>query len=339
MTEYFRPVPQLDIARPQGAFSLAGGWCWFTDVEILVRDQAPRIVAASDVPGDVLERLTAPRAMICGLDMNQPVLMGILNVTPDSFSDGGDHKAPAQALAHARRMMDEGATLIDVGGESTRPGALEVPVEAEIARIEPVIAAVRGALDVPISIDTRKARVARAAVAAGACLVNDVSGFTFDPRLAPYCVDAGLPICIMHARGDPETMQVNPRYDDVLLDVYDFLAAQVAMMSEAGVPRDQIIVDPGIGFGKNISHNLAILNRISLFHSLGCPILLGASRKGFIREIGRAPDPQARAPGSVAVAMAGWGQGVQISRVHDVNDTRQALDLVRAVATGEYHGA
>ena len=339
MTEYFRPIPQIDIARTDDALPLAGGWAWFSHAEILMRDHAPRIVPARDIPTDALEQLVKPRAPICTLSLDAPQLMGILNVTPDSFSDGGEHKAPARALAHATRMVAEGATLIDVGGESTRPGAQEVLVEAEIARVEPVIAAIRKELDVPISIDTRKARVARAAVGAGACLVNDVSGFTFDPKLGPFCVEAGLPTCIMHALGDPETMQDNPRYDDVLLDVYDFLAAQVLMLTEAGMPRDQIIVDPGIGFGKTIAHNLALLNRISLFHALGCPILLGASRKGFIREIGKAPDPHARAPGSVAVALAGGAQGVQISRVHDVEQTRQALDLMKAVATGDYNGA
>ncbi len=339
MSLYFRPVPQLDSARPEHALPIAGGWAWFTHVEILSRDAHPRIVPLSDVPAEALDRLSAPRPPICGLDMTKPAIMGILNVTPDSFSDGGEHKAPAQALARARRMLQEGATLIDVGGESTRPGALEVQAEAEIARVEPVIAAVRSDLDVPISIDTRKASVARAAVIAGAGLINDVSGFTFDPGLARYCVEAKLPICIMHAKGDPETMQLDPRYDDVLLDVYDFLAAQVTMLSDAGIARDQIIVDPGIGFGKAIPHNLALLNRISLFHDLGCPILLGASRKGFIREIGKAPDPHARMPGSVAVALMGWAQGVQIVRVHDVGETRQALNLSQAVATGEYHVA
>lgn len=339
MSLYYRPIPQLDSARPDDALPIAGGWTWFTHVEILSRDMPARIMPLTEVPPEVLERLSAPRPPICGLDMTQPQIMGILNVTPDSFSDGGEHKAPAQALSHAGRMVQEGATLIDVGGESTRPGALEVQAEAEIARVEPVITGVCANTNVPISIDTRKTSVAQAAVEAGAGLVNDVSGFTFDAGLAQYCAQKKLPVCIMHAKGDPETMQQNPRYDDVLLDVFDFLAAQVTMLSQAGIARDQIIVDPGIGFGKTITHNLALLNRISLFHDLGCPILLGASRKGFIREIGKAPDPHARVPGSVAVALMGWAQGVQICRVHDVEETRQAMDLSKAVATGEYHVA
>lgn len=336
MTSYYRAIAQTDLACPDHAHSIAGGWAWFSHVEVLSRSQPSRIIAADEVPAQELHRITAPRHSMCGLDLRRPVIMGILNVTPDSFSDGGDHKSPAQALAHARRMVADGARLIDVGGESTRPGAIEVPVEAEIARVETVIAAIRGDLDVPVSIDTRKSGVARAAHQAGAGLVNDVSGLTFDADLGPFCRRENLPICIMHAQGDPETMQNDPRYDDVLLDVYDFLAAQVAMLVEAGMSRDQIIVDPGIGFGKKIPHNLALLNRISLFHSLGCPILLGASRKGFIRTIGRAADPQARAPGSVAVALAAMAQGVQIFRVHDVEDTRQAIDLTWAVTTGDY---
>ena len=269
-----------------------------------------------------------------GLAMDRPRIMGILNVTPDSFSDGGDHNHPAQALAQAKRMVEGGADIVDIGGESTRPGAITVPEEVEIARTAPVIAALRESMDVPVSIDTRKHAVARAAHAAGADIVNDVSGFTYDKALAPFCAENGLPVCIMHALGDPQTMQDNPRYDDVLLDVYDFLAAQVAMLAGLGIARERIVVDPGIGFGKTIDHNLTLLNGIALFHGLGCPILLGASRKCFIGKLGNAPEARDRAPGSVAVALAAVAQGVQILRVHDVVETRQALTLWRAVERG-----
>lgn len=339
MSDYFRPIPQSDSARPADALTIAGGWTWFTHAEHLRRDSAPRIIAARDLPEAALAAITTPRKPVCAQDFTRPAVMGILNATPDSFSDGGLHHQASAALAHARRMIDEGADIIDIGGESTRPGALEVPVEAEIARVLPLLTAVRAMTDAVVSIDTRKAEVARAAVGVGAALVNDVSGLTFDPELAPFCMSAGVPVCIMHARGDPETMQDNPRYDNVLLDVYDFLSAQVLMLAEAGVARDRIIVDPGIGFGKTVPHNLALLNRISLFHSLGCPILLGASRKGFIRTIAKAMDPVARAPGSIAVALAGVAQGVQILRVHDVGETVQALALDRAVRKGEFDGA
>lgn len=339
MKWYYRAIAQTDAARPAGAFALAGGWTWFTHVERLGRGVPAEVIEARDVPEDILAAMTSPRGAIGPLDTARPHIMGILNVTPDSFSDGGAHAAPDAALGRAREMADEGATLIDIGGESTRPGAREVPIDEEIRRTAPVIRAVCEALDVPISIDTRKADVARAALDAGALMVNDVAGFTFDAALAPLCADAGAPVCVMHAQGDPATMQDDPQYEDVLLDVYDFLEARIAALVAVGIARDQIVVDPGIGFGKTMAHNLALLARLSLFHSLGCPILLGASRKGFIKVIGKAPEPENRIGGSVAVALEGIAQGAQIVRVHDVEDTRQALSLWKAVTTGEYDGS
>lgn len=338
MKEYYRAIPQSDAARPEGALRLAGGWTWFSHVEVLRRGAAPRVIPAAEVPGDVLEAMCAPRAPIGPLDMGQPQIMGILNVTPDSFSDGGAHDGPEAALTRAREMAQEGATLIDIGGESTRPGAVEVPIDEEIRRTAPVISSVAAVLDVPISIDTRKAAVAREALDAGALMVNDVAGFTFDPALAPLCADREAPVCVMHAQGDPETMQDDPCYEDVLLDVYDFLEDRIAALEAAGIPRSRIVTDPGIGFGKTMAHNLALMARLSLFHTLGCPMLLGASRKGFIKVIGRAPMPERRVGGSVAVALEGIAQGAQIVRVHDVDDTRQALHLWQAVTTGEYNG-
>lgn len=340
MTIYHRPIPLTGPERLKAALPLAGGPLIFDRIEVLSRDAPPRIISADQAPADVLARLTAPRAAIAGLDMARPTIMGILNVTPDSFTDGGQHNAPAAALTHARTMQGQGADIIDVGGESTRPGATEVPAGDEIARTAPVIATLRAAgLSLPISIDTRKTAVARAAIEAGATLVNDVSGFTFDDALAPYCATENLPVCVMHAQGDPQTMQQNPRYDDVLLDVYDFLAARIAALESAGIPRARIIVDPGIGFGKTQAHNLALLARISLFHALGCPILLGASRKKFIATLGQAPDIDARVHGSVAVALAAAAQGVQILRVHDVFATRSALTLWQAATKGIFDDA
>ena len=232
-------------------------------------------------------------------------------------------------------MTAAGADMIDVGGESTRPGAAFVPVEDEIARTAPAIAAISAELSVPISIDTRKTAVAQAAVSAGAALINDVSGFTFDAGLAPLAASQNTPVCVMHAQGDPATMQQNPQYEDVLLDVYDFLETQIEHLQSLGIPRESIVVDPGIGFGKTQAHNLALLARLSLFHSLGCAILLGVSRKRFIGTIGKAPLADKRAPGSIAVALAGIAQGAQIIRVHDVEETRQALSLWQAVTTGD----
>ncbi|WP_435230192.1 dihydropteroate synthase [Pseudopelagicola sp. nBUS_20] len=339
MTNYYRAIPQTGPFRVPESVRLAGGWCWVTHAERLSRNKSPEIVPISQVPNDILANMTNPRRKLGLLEMDRPQLMGILNVTPDSFSDGGQHFGPTQGLAHARTMIEDGVSLIDVGGESTRPGSFEVPTEVEIARTAPVVAAIASELKVPISIDTRKAAVAEAALNEGAFLVNDVSGLTFDPYLKDLCVEQKVPVCVMHALGDPETMQANPRYQNVLLDVYDFLEAQVKTLSDRGMPKSQILVDPGIGFGKSISHNLTLLARVSLFHSLGCPVLLGASRKKFIGTIGNAPDVANRAPGSVAVALAGIAQGVHVVRVHDVAETRQALRLWQAVITGEHHGA
>jgi dihydropteroate synthase len=324
--DYYRPTVMTDPARPAGAFLLAGGWCWFDRVEVISRKAAPRVIAADQVPADVLGRLTAPRAAMAGLGFDQPRLMGILNVTPDSFSDGGHFLHPEAALAQVRAMA--GADILDIGGESTRPGAALVDEGEEVQRTAPVIAVVRAAgIAMPISIDTRKAQVARAALAGGADIVNDVSALTFDADMAGVVAGAGCPVVLMHAQGTPQTMQADPRYDDVLLDVYDWLAARIEVAEAAGISRDRIAVDPGIGFGKTTAHNLALLQRLSLFHALGCPILLGASRKRFIGTIGQADDPQARMPGSVAVALAGMAQGVQMIRVHDVPETRQAMRL------------
>ncbi len=318
--------------RPEGAVPLAGtSTLWFSEVELLSRDQPPRLLPAGLIPEETRHRLSFRRAAIAGLDMTQPQVMGILNVTPDSFSDGGRHDGVDAACAAALQMVKDGATLIDVGGESTRPGAAFIPEEEEIRRTVPAIAAIRAASKVAISIDTRKAPVAAETIEAGAGLINDVSGFTFDPALAPLAAQAAVPVCVMHAQGDPATMQEDPSYDDVLLDVYDFLSDQVDRLEAIGVLRDQIVVDPGIGFGKTQEHNLILLRNLSLFHGLGCPILLGVSRKGFIGKIGGAAQADQRAPGSIAVGLAGLAQGVQILRVHDVAETVQAVRLWQAV--------
>jgi dihydropteroate synthase len=233
-------------------------------------------------------------------------------------------------------MVEQGATIVDIGGESTRPGANYVEIDEEIGRTAPVIEAVRPSIGAPMSIDTRKAPVAAAAMDAGAALINDVSGFTFDADLGPLAAKLQAPVCVMHAQGDPATMQDDPSYNHVLLDVYDFLEAQVLQLVGLGLRRDQIVVDPGIGFGKTLDHNLALLARISIFHSLGCPILLGASRKTLIGQISGATDAEQRMPGSLALALAAVQQGIQFLRVHDVSETKQALDLWQASTTGVF---
>ncbi len=338
MNDYYRPLVRFDSLRPAHALDVAGGPGWWVEAVHHRRDSADLArVDVADVPSEWQDRISAKRPSIAGLEFDQPHLMGILNVTPDSFSDGGQHADATRALKHARQMVEDGATLLDVGGESTRPGAITVPPAAEIARIEPVIRAIRAQLSVPISVDTRKSSVAEAALKCGANLINDVSGFTYDRMLGHFCARSDLPVCIMHAQGDPETMQDDPQYEDALLDVYDFLSDQIDMLAGLGISRDRIIVDPGIGFGKSLAHNLKILNGLSLYHGLGCPILLGASRKGFIRKITGASPAAARMPGSVATALAGVAQGVQVFRVHDVAETKQALDVWRAISEGEYY--
>ncbi len=339
MTTYFRAIPQTDVARPDGARTIAGGWAWFTQIERFERGKAAQIIPVSEVPDRILKQICAARPKLGRVRVNRPQIMGILNVTPDSFSDGGKYSGSAHALAHARTMLAAGATVIDVGGESTRPGAVEVPIEAEIARTSPVIAAISKELGAPVSIDTRKAEVAQAALEHGAFLVNDVSGLTFDSALAPLCAQAQAVVCVMHTQGDPQTMQNDPTYEDVLLDVYDFLEDKVQRLEALGLARSNIVIDPGIGFGKTMAHNLRLLSRISLFHSLGCSVLLGASRKRFIGTIGNVDIATERMPGSLAVALEAIAQGVQILRVHDVAETRQAVSLWQAVTTGEVNDA
>lgn len=320
MSTYWRPIPEEG-----GALPLAGGWLRFSRLERLERGGVPpRILSADAAPPEVLSALTAPRAPVMGVGLDRPSVMGIVNATPDSFSDGGTY----DGIAQGRALIAQGADVLDIGGESTRPGAADVTEAEEIARVVPVIAALR---DKPISVDTRKAQVARAALDAGAGLVNDVSGFDFDPALAQLVASTGVPVCLMHAQGVPATMQDQPSYDDVLLDVYDALAARIARAEAAGIPRARILVDPGIGFGKTLDHNLAILNRISLFHGLGCAILLGVSRKRFIGEVAAEPTPRERMPGTLGVTLASVGQGVQMHRVHDVAATVQGLAVWRAV--------
>ncbi|MCE5972653.1 dihydropteroate synthase [Sinirhodobacter sp. WL0062] len=332
---YYRPIVQTDAARPDEALTLAGGWAWFTEVEQIARGGAREIIPAVHLPFDVAERLTARRAPVAGLGMESPKIMGILNLTPDSFSDGGRFDDFDAALERAETLIEAGADILDIGGESTRPGAQEVPEDEEIERTAPVIAALRDeGFSAPISIDTRKAMVGDAAVEAGADMLNDVSAMEFDPAMAELAAITGLPICLMHAQGLPETMQDDPSYGDVLLDVYDYLEERIELAEASGILRDRIVVDPGIGFGKTLQHNLTLLRGLSLFHALGCPILLGVSRKRFIGTIGGTEAADARAPGTLAVTLMGLGQGAQIHRVHDVAEIAQGLRLWRAITEG-----
>lgn len=330
MSDWMRPIC---LAGSEAGAPLAGqAHLRFDRVERIGHQRRVGTVATEALAAADLTRLTAPRQPLCGLTLDRPRIMGILNVTPDSFSDGGRHDDHDRAVAKAREMA-EIADILDIGGESTRPGAEDVETEEEIRRTAPVIASLRAAgITTPISIDTRKARVAEAALDAGADIVNDVSAFTYDPELAALVAERDVPVCLMHSRGDPATMQADPRYDDVLVEVLDSLAERIAFAEAQGVARDRIIVDPGIGFGKTQAHNLSLLRGMSAFHDFGLPVLLGASRKRFIGTIGGAEEALDRMPGSVAVALWGAAQGAQILRVHDVAETAQAMRLWLAMA-------
>lgn len=329
---YYRPIVQTDHNRPNDACVLAGRRVWFTHVERLSRSKTAEIIPISDIPNDALQRLTVKRDPICGLDMAVPHIMAVLNVTPDSFSDGGQHYSFGATAQRAHAMLKQGASILDIGGESTRPGADFVENDAEILRTKPVIEALKSAgITNPISIDTRKADVARAALGAGAGMFNDVTALRYDPDSLPLVAKQQPYVCLMHSVNDPKTMQNNPQYENVLLDVYDHLQERIKTCVDAGLPKNRIVVDPGIGFGKTMDHNLQLIRGLSLFHGLGCPVLLGVSRKRFIGEIGGAQEPADRMPGSLAIALEGLRQGIQILRVHDVWQTKQAVRLWQAM--------
>jgi dihydropteroate synthase len=324
---------------------LAGGLNWFAAVELLSVEGNKR-VASELVPVEQVEQrldertlaqweaLTAARAPLQlgerTVRLDQPQVLGVLNVTPDSFSDGGRFADSASAAAAGSAMAEEGAAIVDVGGESTRPGAKPVWPGDESERVVPVIRQLAGG-GAAVSIDTRNSEVMTAALAAGARLVNDVSALTHDPRSAEVVAAAGVPVVLMHHQGSPETMQEAPRYDDVLVEVYLWLEERIAAAQGAGIERSKILVDPGFGFGKTVAHNLELMNGLALFHSLGCPLVLGASRKRTIGALsGEAPADQ-RLGGSIALALKAAEQGAHILRVHDVFETVQALKVWRGL--------
>ena len=261
-------------------------------------------------------------------------IMGILNVTPDSFSDGGKHEGTAAALEHARRMIAEGAQIIDIGGESTRPGAPEVPEEEEIARTRPVIEALRAGWPGSISIDTSKAAVAAAALEAGADIVNDVSGLLADPEMTPLCAKSGCGVVVMHMQGDPRTMQVLPHYKDVVAEVIAFFEERIATLGAAGIDPECLCLDPGIGFGKTVEHNLALLRALPEMSIGGRPVLLGVSRKSFIGKALGSTDLADRAWPTVAITAWAREAGARIHRVHDVKPNAEALRMTEAIMYG-----
>lgn len=268
-----------------------------------------------------------------GLSLDRPRVMGILNVTPDSFSDGGEHHAPQAAIEAGRAMAAAGADIIDIGGETTNPDSRPTPPEQEQQRILPVIRAL--AEDRPISVDTRHAATMAAALDAGARIVNDVSALRHDPGSAGLLAGRACPVILMHMRGEPSTMNQFARYRDVALEVVAELGERIAAAEAAGIDRRRIAIDPGIGFAKNGAHNLSLLRRLPLLKNLGCPIMVGVSRKRFIGRLADEPDPRRRGPGSLAAALYAVARGASILRVHDVQPTVQALQVWQGLATAD----
>ncbi|NYD88714.1 dihydropteroate synthase [Sphingomonas melonis] len=343
MSLHLRPVQFVDtpVTHADGAVArLAGGLQWFAAYEVIEPGKR-RTVAVAELAtlGDRAARLhaaiTAPRPPLRlgerTLRLDQPLVAGILNVTPDSFSDGGQHSDdPAAAAAAGVDMAAAGAALVDLGGESTRPGAAQVWEGDEIARVVPVIERLARS-GTPVSIDTRKAAVMEAALAAGAHIVNDVSALLWDERALDVVVRAQCPVVLMHSPDPREGGHARTGYRDVLTDVFDWLEARIAAVVAAGVDATRIIVDPGIGFGKTLTENLALINGLALFHGLGCPIMLGASRKRMIGALDHEAPVAARLGGSLALALKGAEAGVQLLRVHDVAATVQALRVWRGL--------
>ncbi|MDA0305876.1 MAG: dihydropteroate synthase [Proteobacteria bacterium] len=272
--------------------------------------------------------------LFAGLSLAQPRILGIINATPDSFSDGGEAYALEDALNRGKEMLAAGADILDVGGESTRPNAKPISADEEISRVLPVIEGLAG-MGALVSIDTRRAPVMRAAIKAGAGIINDISALTGDKDSLGVAAESGLSVILMHMQGDPGTMQDDPQYDDAAKDVYHYLADRIQACEAAGIDRGRIAVDPGIGFGKTLAHNLDILGRLSLYDDLGVPVLLGASRKSFIGKISAGDDPKDRPKdrlgGSIAACVAAYAQGVRLFRVHDVAETRLALAVFQAI--------
>jgi dihydropteroate synthase len=344
---------------PADALPLAGGARRFAACEAVLREdgraRAREVVALAQLGAwaarfgvetaaeaeALLARLGAPRPPLAGLDISAPRgtprIMGIINVTPDSFSDGGDRFDAGRAVADGLAMVEAGAAILDVGGESTRPGAAPVDPQEELRRVLPVVRGLAEA-GVTVSIDSRRAAVMAAALDAGARMINEVTALEGDPDSLALAAERGVPVVLMHMQGEPGTMQADPRYDDAALEVYDYLEGRVAACLAAGLARADIAVDPGIGFGKTVTHNLEILDQMALYQGLGCAVVLGVSRKGFIGKLSPGKlsggaAPQARLPGSLAAALAGVERGVQILRVHDVAETAQAMALWRAIET------
>jgi len=275
-----------------------------------------------------LNKITSKRNNIFNLNYKNPILMGVLNVTPDSFSDGGKYNTTFRALDHVKNMIDFGAHIIDVGGESTRPGAKSVSDQDEIVRVSETIQSIKKKFpNQLISLDTRKSKVMQHGISIGVDMLNDVSALDFDQLSYQIVKDSGKPIILNHSQGIPENMQNNPTYDNVLLDIFDYFENKIKFLKDNGIKDEQIIIDPGIGFGKTLEHNLEIISKISIFHSLGYPIMVGPSRKSFIGKIMGEKDNPQRLGGTIASVLYSYLQGIQLFRVHDIQETSEALKV------------
>jgi dihydropteroate synthase len=343
MTSYLRPLslvygPDARRAIEAHAGGALGGsdFIAFTQVEIIERGSGPitrRVVSYAEAQAypEKLHLIESRRPDFAGLALNRPQLMGIINVTPDSFSDGGRLSGSAEAIAHGVKLAEEGASILDIGGESTRPGSDAVPLAVESERVIPVIRALKDKGHL-LSVDTRKSALMREAVSVGAAIINDVSALTFDPKSLAVAAELQCPVILMHAQGDPKTMQDNPAYEDVALDVFDMLDARIQACAAAGIERGLIGIDPGIGFGKTFRHNLDVLQQLTIFQGLGTALIIGLSRKAFTGALTGEKKAGERVFGSVGGAVQAALNGAQILRVHDVKATRQALSVALAAA-------
>ena len=342
MPPFCQPTWLRPIITSSGQHKLAGGHASFSQLDVVMADgnggyvasrmSCEQLFALADdrnMASKAIDNLTIARQNFAGLDMGRSHLMAVLNVTPDSFSDGGVNLGPAKAIAAGKTMAAAGASIIDIGGESTRPGAEPVSRNQELARILPPITALARA-DLLISVDTRHAVVMTRATAAGAAIINDVAALQGEDAITAATA-SGASVVMMHMKGTPETMQQDPVYDFAPVEIYEFLKRRVAAAIAAGIPASSIAIDPGFGFGKTVTHNLQLVNWLSLFHGLGVVVLFGASRKSSIAEISAGEPAEARLAGSLALAAAAWRQGAQIIRVHDVAETAQALAVEAAL--------
>jgi dihydropteroate synthase len=326
------------------ALPLAGGPIRFTAMEVAERKTGEagarrpvplsavvaRVFDGSTGLSSLLDGLMTPRQSWAGFDFARPLIMGVINVTPDSFSDGGDFATADAAIAQGIKLAEQGADIVDVGGESTRPGSLGVSSDAELARVLPVVKALaeRG---IVVSIDTRHAAVMTAAVASGARIINDVTALTGDPGSVGAAARSKAAIVLMHMLGEPKTMQADPHYDDTTLDLLDYFDDRLQVLLKAGIDPARIVLDPGIGFGKKDPHNMLLLSELAAFQVFGSPVALGVSRKSFVGRMSRKEPPKDRVAGSLAAGLAGFDQGVQIIRVHDVAETYQARAIWQAI--------